>query len=42
MKMDDRFLEKWIEAINNDKGCKLNGRGFNEAITFQIVKEETH
>ena len=34
--MDDRFLEKWIEAINNDKGCQLNGRGFNESITFQM------
>ena len=36
MRIGDNFLDKWVEAINNDNGCKLNGRGFNEAITFEI------
>ncbi len=36
MKIGEVFIDDWINSINNDEGCQLNGRGFNESVTFEI------
>ena len=37
----DNFLDECNEATNNDNGCKLNGRGFNEAIVRDRKRRNT-